>query len=358
MKNFKEKVSYINSYIDICLLEPLKKKNETLYDLVSHAISGGKRLRSVITLVIGECLNPNININKIALAVELLHNASLILDDMPCMDNDTHRRGKETIHHKYGQQKAQLLVAYLLRKALNLIHVNYCELINWREAKKANVRGEGLSLNESATCGDIQDEVTILDDLETIIYDIYDNINQNMGYLGAATGQFIDICPVNSCIDSSAYKKYYSSVEKLMDLIYLKTTTFFEVGFIPAYLICIPKDKRTSENRDKMRRIVRYFGLAFQISDDYEDVQQDLNRVEKEYNPNLICKFGEEKAYNVYKDAITQFKILSQEVGIYHCVFKELCDFLDTRVNNHRDIINTFYIVDDVDNVNKSYEKH
>ena len=197
------------------------------------------------------------------------------------MDNDTHRRGKETIHHKYGQQKAQLLVAYLLRKALNLIHVNYCELINWREAKKANVRGEGLSLNESATCGDIQDEVTILDDLETIIYDIYDNINQNMGYLGAATGQFIDICPVNSCIDSSAYKKYYSSVEKLMDLIYLKTTTFFEVGFIPAYLICIPKDKRTSENRDKMRRIVRYFGLAFQISDDYEDVQQDLNRVEK-----------------------------------------------------------------------------
>ena len=72
----------------------------------------------------------------------------------------------------------------------------------------------------------------------------------------------------------------------------------------------------------------------------------------------MICKFGEEKAYNVYKDAITQFKILSQEVGIYHCVFKELCDFLDTRVNNHRDIINTFYIVDDVDNVNKSYEKH
>jgi geranylgeranyl pyrophosphate synthase len=345
MKKFKEKVLYINSYINIYLLEPLKKKNKTLHDLVSHAISGGKRLRSVITLVIGECLNPNININKLALAVELLHNASLILDDMPCMDNDTHRRGKETIHHKYGQQKAQLLVAYLLRKAFSLIHANYRELINWRKVESTRLRGEGLSLNESASCGGTQDDVAVLDDLETIIYDIYDNINQNMGYLGAATGQFIDICPINSRIDSSAYKKYYSSVEKLMDLIYLKTTTFFEVGFIPAYLICVPKSKRTSKNRDKMRRIVRYFGLAFQISDDYEDVQQDLDRVEKEYNPNLICKFGEEKAYGVYRDAITQFKTLSQDVGIYHCVFKELCDFLDNRVNKHRDILNTIDII-------------
>ena len=345
MKKFKEKVLYINSYINIYLLEPLKKKNKTLHDLVSHAISGGKRLRSVITLVIGECLNPNININKLALAVELLHNASLILDDMPCMDNDTHRRGKETIHHKYGQQKAQLLVAYLLRKAFSLIHANYRELINWRKVESTRLRGEGLSLNESASCGGTQDDVAVLDDLETIIYDIYDNINQNMGYLGAATGQFIDICPINSRIDSSAYKKYYSSVEKLMDLIYLKTTTFFEVGFIPAYLICVPKSKRTSKNRDKMRRIVRYFGLAFQISDDYEDVQQDLDRVEKEYNPNLICKFGEEKAYGVYRDAITQFKTLSQDVGIYHCVFKELCNFLDNRVNKHRDILNTIDII-------------
>ena len=345
MKKFKEKVLYINSYINIYLLEPLKKKNKTLHDLVSHAISGGKRLRSVITLVIGECLNPNININKLALAVELLHNASLILDDMPCMDNDTHRRGKETIHHKYGQQKAQLLVAYLLRKAFSLIHANYRELINWRKVESTRLTGEGLSLNESASCGGTQDDVAVLDDLETIIYDIYDNINQNMGYLGAATGQFIDICPINSRIDSSAYKKYYSSVEKLMDLIYLKTTTFFEVGFIPAYLICVPKSKRTSKNRDKMRRIVRYFGLAFQISDDYEDVQQDLDRVEKEYNPNLICKFGEENAYGVYRDAITQFKTLSQDVGIYHCVFKELCDFLDNRVNKHRDILNTIDII-------------
>ena len=106
------------TYIDTYLLKPLKAKNLVLYDLVSHAISGGKRLRSVITLVIGNCLNPDININKLALAVELLHNASLILDDMPCMDNDSHRRGKETVHEKWNintgilSGDAMLILAY------------------------------------------------------------------------------------------------------------------------------------------------------------------------------------------------------------------------------------------------------
>lgn len=316
MKKFKEKAAIVNKYIDTYLLNPLKVVDVNLHDIVSHAISGGKRLRSVITLVVGECLNPKINLVKLALAVELLHNSSLILDDMPCMDNDTHRRGKETIHYKYGPQKAQLLVAYLLRKSYELIHSNYKELIDWRR----------------------ENDTSDLNNLEIIIFEVYDTINKNMGYLGAAMGQFIDICPMNSRIDVSAYKKYYSSVVKLMDLIYLKTTTFFEIGFMPAYLICASTNLHTDENRDRMRRIVRYFGLAFQISDDYEDVEQDLKRVDKEYNPNLICKFGEEEAYSIYTDAILQFKTLCHDIGISHCIFDELCDFLNTRVDKQRSI--------------------
>ena len=87
-----------------------------IYDILKHALDGGKRIRSVITLTIGEALNPDINIDKLALCVELLHNTSLIIDDMPCMDNDNYRRGKMTVHYKYGNQKAQLTVAYLLKK--------------------------------------------------------------------------------------------------------------------------------------------------------------------------------------------------------------------------------------------------
>lgn len=46
-----------------------------------------------------------------AVAVELFHTASLIADDLPCMDNATERRGRPPIHQIYGEATA-LLVSY------------------------------------------------------------------------------------------------------------------------------------------------------------------------------------------------------------------------------------------------------
>ena len=43
-----------------------------------------------------------------ACAVELIHAYSLVHDDMPCMDNDVLRRGKPTVHVKFGQAQALL----------------------------------------------------------------------------------------------------------------------------------------------------------------------------------------------------------------------------------------------------------
>ena len=42
------------------------------------------------------------------MAVELIHAYSLVHDDMPCMDNDVLRRGKPTVHVKYGEAQAML----------------------------------------------------------------------------------------------------------------------------------------------------------------------------------------------------------------------------------------------------------
>ena len=47
-------------------------------------------------------------------------------------------------------------------------------------------------------------------DIESVILNIYDILNKNMGFLGAATGQFIDICPMNAIINEESYKKYYN----------------------------------------------------------------------------------------------------------------------------------------------------
>ena len=202
----------VNESIENLIYKPIKETNPVLYDIVKHALDGGKRLRSVITLTVAESLNPELDLTKFALCVELLHNASLVIDDMPCMDNDNYRRGKETIHFKYGSCKAQALVSYFLKKAYGFLHSNYTEL---------------------------KDKHPSDSKIDSIILSIYDILNKNMGFLGAATGQFIDICPMNAIIKEDSYKKYYKSVENILDLIYLKTTTFFEIGFLPAYLLSL-----------------------------------------------------------------------------------------------------------------------
>jgi geranylgeranyl diphosphate synthase type II len=306
MLNYKIKMKKVNEYIENLIYNPIKETNPVLYDIVKHALDGGKRLRSVITLTVAEALNPKIDLTKFALCVELLHNTSLVIDDMPCMDNDNYRRGKETIHFKYGSCKAQALVSYFLKKAYGFLHSNYTEL-------------KDKHPNDSK--------------IDSIILSIYDILNKNMGFLGAATGQFIDICPMNSIIKEESYKKYYKSVENILDLIYLKTTTFFEIGFLPAYLLSLNREA-TSAELDKVHKLVKYFGLAFQISDDFDDIEQDKNRVNSEYNPNIVCKYGLEEARSIYDDALDQFLKLSSELNINHVVFNELCDFLNNRVNS------------------------
>ena len=74
--------------------------------------------------------------------------------------------------------------------------------------------------------------------------------------------------------------------------------------------------------------------VHFQISDDFDDIEQDKNRVNSEYNPNIVCKYGLEEARSIYDDALKQFLKLSSELNINHVIFSELCDFLNNRVNS------------------------
>jgi geranylgeranyl diphosphate synthase type II len=57
----------------------------------------------------------------IACAVEMVHAASLILDDMPCMDNAVLRRGKPTVHVQYGEDVAILAAVGLLSRAFGIL---------------------------------------------------------------------------------------------------------------------------------------------------------------------------------------------------------------------------------------------
>lgn len=84
-------------------------------------LDGGKRLRPLLVLAACEALTGPAGSGatgaavaareaamRSAVAVELIHAYSLVHDDMPCMDNDVLRRGKPTVHVKFGQAQAML----------------------------------------------------------------------------------------------------------------------------------------------------------------------------------------------------------------------------------------------------------
>ncbi len=72
-------------------------------------LDGGKRLRPLLVRAACEAVDghPGAAL-RAAVAVELIHAYSLIHDDMPCMDNDVLRRGKPTVHVRFGQAQAML----------------------------------------------------------------------------------------------------------------------------------------------------------------------------------------------------------------------------------------------------------
>jgi geranylgeranyl diphosphate synthase type II len=82
---------------------------------------GGKRVRPVISLATGEALGaPLEQVMPAALAIELVHNFSLVHDDLPGLDDDAVRRGKPSVWAAYGVGTAVLAGDALLAEAFRL----------------------------------------------------------------------------------------------------------------------------------------------------------------------------------------------------------------------------------------------
>lgn len=82
----------------------------TLCEAMRYAVlGGGKRVRALLVYGAGLVTDAPIKaLDETALAVEYVHAYSLVHDDLPCMDNDTLRRGKPTAHVKFGEAQAML----------------------------------------------------------------------------------------------------------------------------------------------------------------------------------------------------------------------------------------------------------
>lgn len=85
-------------------------------------LGGGKRARALFVYASGIITHAHpAHLDAAAAAIEFIHAYSLVHDDMPCMDNDTLRRGKPTVHVQFGEAMALLTGDALTPAAFSLL---------------------------------------------------------------------------------------------------------------------------------------------------------------------------------------------------------------------------------------------
>ncbi len=129
-------------------------KNTEAYEMIMYGVHGGKKLRGVLTLLTCEALGGDIDkALDAAVAVEFVHNASLIHDDI--IDGDEIRRGRESFWKKYGVSAAIISGHYLISLSLSIFRKygwKAVEAFNkaWMNALKGGIADiwRGKSLDE------------------------------------------------------------------------------------------------------------------------------------------------------------------------------------------------------------------
>lgn len=216
-------------------------RNKISYDILSYSIKEGKRIRPIILLEVYKMLNKDINddIYNFAIALELIHNYSLVHDDLPSMDNDNYRRGRKTTHYKFGEANAILAGDSLL----NYAHEILLELVT-----------KNLSLEYAKSAK---------------------YISNASGIDGMIRGQILDI---NNNLDTEdALIDMYTN--KTCKLIMCATT-------VPAIL-----SNLSEKDVEKFSELGFNIGMAFQLQDDILDIEED-KKIDKK---TLINFYGKEK---------------------------------------------------------------
>jgi farnesyl diphosphate synthase len=204
-----------------------------LGDAMRYAVlDGGKRLRPLLVMAAGEAVHGNpAAALRAACSVELIHAYSLVHDDMPCMDNDVLRRGKPTVHVKFGQAQALLAGDALQALAFELL----------------TPEGDAVPAVQQATLCRL--------------------LARAAGHEGMAGGQAIDLASIGRNL----------SEDELRQMHRLKTGALLQ-GSVMMGAACGAPDQRATEALSAYGAAV---GLAFQVVDDVLDVTADSGTLGK-----------------------------------------------------------------------------
>ncbi len=244
-------------------------------DIVKDALCSGKRLRPSIIGSMSHYTN-----HHFMLFIEYVHASSLIVDDLPCMDNDTVRRGAPSIHSKYGEHMAQLTAYNLMITAMK--HFS-----------------DGFYLIKSLYCEEDND----------LLYKLLnDEINTNLGYAGICGGQALDllICTNKELQNISPREQQ----ELLLRTTKMKTGCLFSLSFILGWV----SGGRQVDAIEDLKEAGYCFGICYQIIDDLKDIEKDTK---KNGGYNNICK------YYTYNEIIQLFidniQYFSDIMTMYSC---------------------------------------
>lgn len=249
-------------------IEQMGEKNQ-LRDACEYALmNGGKRLRPILVLMIADSLGHGFDVTAVALSVEFFHTASLIADDLPCMDDDEMRRERPSLHKAFGENIAILASYALIAEGYGGIY---------RNSRVDLPNAITLCLEATTRCAGIR---------------------------GATNGQFLDLYPPDS------------SLETIKKIIYQKTVTLFEISFIFGWLF----GGGNSAQLERVRLCAYHLGMAFQIADDLQDAQQAVPI-------NIAIACGRKKAMDLFEEEMAAFTASLGELGLLNESFQEVIDW-------------------------------
>ncbi|OIO80487.1 MAG: hypothetical protein AUJ89_03215 [Candidatus Omnitrophica bacterium CG1_02_43_210] len=267
--------------IDSALIKYLPSAKGQAQELIKamrySVLVGGKRIRPILMLAIADMFNkPARQIMPAACAVEYIHTLTLILDDLPCMDDSALRRGSPSVHKRFGKATAILASYSLMALAFELLK---------DDARAIKCMSDAIGVN------------------------------------GVCAGQFVDLKSGSKKIDRKTLAYLHEH----------KTADLFVGSCLIAGHIC---DARPAQLK-ALGRYVKYLGLAFQAHDDILSVKKTTKELGKETkkdknSPNIMNLLGEETAKERIKSYLnkaeaalsifgTQAKTLIKIKGIFIC---------------------------------------
>jgi geranylgeranyl diphosphate synthase type II len=275
-------------------LDRLLPKDKPLIDQTMRyaVLNGGKRLRPALVILAADLFGVKAkDVLPAACALEFVHSYSLVHDDLPAMDNDDLRRGKPTVHKKFGEAAAILCGDALLTESFNLI---------------TNAKSDSKNINLALKV-----------------------LSKYSGYRGMIDGQLEDT------LETGRWdKKNKKKLALKLEYIQLQKTSALIIASLEIGAVLAGAD---DESIMALKLYGAHIGCAFQITDDILDVYGNKKLLGKKGSDadnnklTALSLFGRQEAGNKAKWHIENAKKTLKIFGSKAQILEGLADFILAR---------------------------